>query len=356
MVPSRSMPSGTPGPHRPCEGYQPEAAGDLIAAGHQSSSPLRGVPTRRPDGAATCGGRRPHRPCEGYQLGGCGVRGRRRRGPHRPCEGYQPATAIAPVVASDLSSSPLRGVPTAAPEGRAPGPHRVLIAPARGTNAAAWSRTARAVTSSSPLRGVPTRARPRCPRARPWSSSPLRGVPTGRRGAGRPAPLVVSSSPLRGVPTSARVRATSRGWPVLIAPARGTNLRGSAGRRRSPPGVLIAPARGTNSSPTGSTAGTRWSSSPLRGVPTGRRARGGGCGRRVLIAPARGTNRMRAPRAATAASPHRPCEGYQQHRLPVQRAPVHGPHRPCEGYQRVEVVTEDELKRRSSSPLRGVPT
>ncbi len=143
------------------------------------------------------------------------------------------------------------------------------------------------VGSSSPLRGVATGSVLGSGWQGQSSSSPLRGVATGNRngcfrnrcGPHRPyegsqrqqVPRLLGSggSPHRPYEGSQRdlTPAQAAGLAVLIAPTRGRNKRGTE---------LLAEARR--------------SSSPLRGVATGKPGRQGQQGNRVLIAPTRGRN------------------------------------------------------------------
>ena len=142
------------GPHHPSEGSQPRAPARR-ATRRRSSSPLRGIATRRV-GAAPRAGCRPHHPSEGSQL----VLPRRpaagHRCPHHPSEGSQPQGGDGGTQRQVVSSSPLRGI---------------------ATSLGRWHAGA-AAASSSPLRGIATKGGRFVCRWRAGSSSPLRGIAT----------------------------------------------------------------------------------------------------------------------------------------------------------------------------------
>ncbi len=184
-----------------------------------SSSPLRGFATCRPAPVPTTGPG-PHRPCEGSQREAAGQCFGPGRGPHRPCEGSQQAGGDEVEVLGG-SSSPLRGFATACRRrrqpGRVPGPHR----PCEGSQPGGGQDGVQQVTGphrpcegSQHLPGQVVREGQRPHR-------PCEGSQPQHR-AHRP-PLGLSSSPLRGFATRRTGRDPRRGSSVLIAPARVRN-------------------------------------------------------------------------------------------------------------------------------------
>ncbi len=144
-----------------------------------------------------------------------------------------------------------------------------------------------------------------------------------------------SSSPLRGAATRYRPGPGAGGQPVIIAPTRGSNIKGGGKT------VLLNNA----------------SSSPLRGAATcsllsplyGRE--------HVIIAPTRGSNRDSCTNPATSLTcHHRPYEGQQRGEHPAALQRDSGHHRPYEGQQPRRTRPMPMSTTRSSSPLRGAAT
>ena len=186
IAPTRGRNKVTPGatrtdprPHRPYEGSQHVGDCPLRPCRVVSSSPLRGVATRRARPSVDDCHARPHRPYEGSQLGvPRAVRRRRGVRSSSPLRGVATrARRRRPAVLRPGSSSPLRGVATSTLTLRAAvcmtRPHRpyegsqhpywevdeaaatwVLIAPTRGRNTAVPNpRRDRMVVLIAPTRG-----------------------------------------------------------------------------------------------------------------------------------------------------------------------------------------------------------
>ncbi len=252
------------GPHRPYEGSQRNARGGQSGQRRGSSSPLRGVATVALAGVHEAEHPVLIAPTRGRNAGLAGRVADVQRVLIAPTRGRN-VGASAEQVSCWKSSSPLRGVATSRPVlRRQPGVGRVLIAPTRGRNIARGRHSTGGRMSSSPLRGVATRRRLPCS---PWAREVLI-APTRGRNASWTFHVSRSWRPHRPYEGSQHLLATRH--RRLLCPHRPyEGSQPADGTPQGRPGVLIAPTRGRNHT---GTAGRGWrrpaSSSPLRGVAT----------------------------------------------------------------------------------------